>query len=160
GRRLDLIASTRHDELARADYERLLTVGIRAARDGVRWMLVEKTPGRFDWGSFLPMLRAAREAAVGVGWDLLHFGWPAPVDAFSSELPERFARYAREWARVVAAETGEAPWVAPVNEISFLSFAGGEEGFFNPFAKGRGDEMKAQLVRAALAACAAVRDVD
>jgi hypothetical protein len=160
GRRLDLIASTRHDELARRDYERLRTVGVRAARDGVRWTRVESTPGRYDWSSVVPMLRAAGQTGVRVVWDLLHFGWPDHVDVFAADFPERFGRYAREFARVLTSESGEVPFVAPVNEISFLSFAGGEEGFFNPFERKRGDEMKAQLVRASIAAADAVREVD
>jgi hypothetical protein len=57
GRRLDLIAATRHDALAEQDYRQLAGHGIRAARDGVRWHLVEAgAPGRYDWSSFLPML--------------------------------------------------------------------------------------------------------
>ncbi len=36
GRRLDLIAATRHDQLAGQDYRLLAEHGIRAARDGVR----------------------------------------------------------------------------------------------------------------------------
>jgi beta-glucosidase/6-phospho-beta-glucosidase/beta-galactosidase len=159
GRRLDLIASTGHDRFAPHDYERLRSVGIRAARDGVRWTLVERAPGRYDWSTFVPMARAARAAGVRVVWDLLHFGWPDHVDVFAADFPERFGRYAREFARVLASESDEAPFVAPINEISFLSFAGGERGFFNPFASGRGDAMKAQLVRAAIAACDAIRDV-
>ncbi len=47
GRRLDLIAATRHDALAEQDYRQLASNGIRAARDGVRWHLVEAAaPGR------------------------------------------------------------------------------------------------------------------
>lgn len=159
GRRLDLVASTRHDELAPADYRRLGTAGIRAARDGVRWHLVEKSPGRYDWSSALQMIRAAREADVQVAWDLLHFGWPDHVDVFSAAFPERFASFARAFAEVLSAETDATPFVAPVNEISFLSFAGGERGFFNPFAENRGDEMKFQLTRASILASEAVRAI-
>jgi hypothetical protein len=36
GRRLDLLRSTRHDELAASDYRLLQRHGIRTARDGVR----------------------------------------------------------------------------------------------------------------------------
>jgi hypothetical protein len=35
GRRLDLIESTRHDEFAEDDYERMAKIGMRTARDGV-----------------------------------------------------------------------------------------------------------------------------
>ena len=159
GRRLDLVASTRHDELALDDYQRLVDAGISTARDGVRWHLVEAIPGRYDWSSVLPMIRAACQAGVQIAWDLLHFGWPDHVDVFSLEFPERFARFAAEFTRVLSRESDEGPFVAPVNEISFLSFAGGEKGFFNPFATDRGDELKFRLTRAAIAASEAIRDV-
>src|ERR1044071_6492858 len=60
GLRLDLIKATRHDELALQDYARLQSAGIRTARDGVRWHLIEKVPNRYDFASLVPMLRAAR----------------------------------------------------------------------------------------------------
>ncbi len=157
GRRLDLTASTRHDELARHDYERLHAVGIRAARDGVPWPQIDAGGGRFDWSRVVPMLRAARETRTQVIWDLLHFGFPDGVDPFSSEFVERFRRYARAFAGILAGETDDVPFVAPVNEISFLSYAGGDAGFFNPFATKRGDDLKVQLVRACLAATAELR---
>ena len=45
--RLDLIAGTGHDRLAAADYRQLARHGIRAARDGLRWHLIEASPGRY-----------------------------------------------------------------------------------------------------------------
>jgi beta-glucosidase/6-phospho-beta-glucosidase/beta-galactosidase len=159
GRRLDLIASTRHDEFARQDYERLGDVGMSAARDGIRWHRVEPTPGRFVWDSLAPMLHAARDTDTLVIWDLLHFGWPEHVDVFASDFADRFRRFVRAFLDVYRSETSQPAYFCPVNEISFLSFAGGEEGFFNPFAKKRGDEMKAQLVRASIAATEAIWDV-
>ena len=156
GRRLDLIASTHHDVFVREDYERLASVGILTARDGVRWHLVDRGDGRYDWSSVLPMLRAARETGVQVIWDLLHFGWPEDLGVYSPEFVRRFEAFARAFGRLLADETDGTPMVAPVNEISFLSFAGGEAGFFNPFSKGRGDDLKRQLVRASIAGGAAV----
>jgi beta-glucosidase/6-phospho-beta-glucosidase/beta-galactosidase len=124
----------------------------------VRWHVVESAPGRYDWSSFLPMLRAARETGTQVAWDLLHFGWPDHVDVFSADFPERFARFVRAFLQVAAAEGADVPFIAPVNEISFLSFAGGEEGFFFPYARKRGDDLKRQLVRAAIAASRIIRE--
>ncbi|MDQ6894605.1 MAG: beta-glucosidase [Acidobacteriota bacterium] len=158
-RRLDLLASTRHDVFARQDYERLQSVGIRAARDGVPWYAVDRGAGRYDWSRVVPMLRAARETRTQVVWDLLHFGFPDDVEPFAAGFVERFRLFARAFARVLAGETDETPFIAPVNEISFMSWAGGEEGFFNPFAHKRGDALKAQLVRAFLAGTAEVRNV-
>src|SRR5215211_9165747 len=79
GRRLDLLASTRHDVNAAADYRMLAEHGIRTVRDGLRWHLIETTPGHYDWSSFLPMLRASRQASVQVIWDLCHYGWPPDI---------------------------------------------------------------------------------
>ena len=47
----------------------------------------------------------------------------------------------------------------PLNQNSFFAWAGGQVGYFHPYGKGRGDELKAQLVRAAIAASEAMWDV-
>ena len=65
GRRLDLIAGTRHDMLAGAEYRQLAEHGVRATRDGVRWHLVEaEGPGRYDWSPVLPLIEAAKRAGA------------------------------------------------------------------------------------------------
>ncbi len=159
GRRLDLLASTRHDELARQDYRQLAGHGIRAVRDGVRWHLVEPgAPGAYDWSSFLPMLRAAEAEGTRVAWDVCHYGWPDSVDVFSGAFVDRLARYAAAFARLHLEETGRPPVACPVNEISFLAWAGGDMGRMNPATRDRGRELKLQLVRAAIAATRAMRD--
>ena len=67
GRRLDLLAATRHDVFAAEDYRQIAAHGMRAARDGLRWHLIERSAlSCYDWSSFLPMLRAARDAGVQV----------------------------------------------------------------------------------------------
>ena len=160
GTRLDLIESTRHYEFAAEDYARLQTVGMRTARDGVRWHLIEKPALRYDFSSLVPMLRAARQTKTQVIWDLLHYGWPDGLNIWSASFIDRFERFARAVAGVVLEETGGPIFITPVNEISFVSWGGGDAGFLNPFGKGRGPELKAQLVRAAIAAIEAVREVD
>ena len=76
-RRLDLLASTCSgiDVNAGADYRALAQHGISTVRDGLRWQLIERVPGHYDWSSFLPMLHAARQTGTQVLWDLLHWGW-------------------------------------------------------------------------------------
>lgn len=160
GQRLDLIASTRHDEFALQDYERLQQLAIRTVRDGVRWHLIEKSPFRYDFSSLVPMLRAAHQTQTQVIWDLLHYGWPDGLNVWSAAFVERFARFARATAEVILEETGAPIYVTPVNEISFVAWGGGDAGFLNPFARRRGPELKAQLVRASIAAIEAVREVD
>jgi hypothetical protein len=159
-RRLDLTAATRHDLNAEADYRMLAEHGIRTVRDGLRWHLIETSPGYYDWSSFLLMLRAVRETGTQVIWDIAHWGWPEDIDIWSPVFIDRFARFAGAVAQVVRDETDEAPIYVPVNEISFWSWAGGSLGFIGPLARERGDELKAILVQAAIAAIEAVRRVE
>ena len=160
GKRLDLAGSTGHALRAAEDFALLRAHGMTGARDGLRWHLIEERPGRYDWSSFLPVLRAARDANIAVAWDLLHYGVPNGVDVFAPRFVDRFAAFAKAAAAVIAAESDTAAVITPVNEISFWAWAGGENAGLNPFARGRGDALKQQLVRASLAAGDAVRAVD
>ena len=160
GRRLDVIAATGHDRFAGKDYARACRLGIETVRDGARWHRIERSPGRYDFSSLLPMIRAAREAGVQVIWDLCHYGWPDGLDIFRPEFVDRFADYARAVARLIADETDDVPWYSPINEASFWSWAGGDVGYINPCATGRGFELKTQLARASLAAIDALWSVD
>ena len=159
GRRLDLIAATRHDANVRCDYEQLAEHGLKAMRDGLRWHLIETAPGRYDWSSLLPMMDAARETGTQVIWDLCHYGYPDGIDIWSPEFVARFEAFAAAAAEVIAAGTDGPPFFCPVNEISFWAWAGGDVAEFNPMGKGRGDPLKRQLVRAAIAGVDAVRAV-
>ena len=90
-------------------------------------------------------LRAARHRHAVI-WDLWHYDWPDDIDSFSCEFIDRFRAFALQ-AITVIGECTDRPMVSPINEISFLAWAGGEAGIFNPFATHRGDEIKRQLVR-------------
>ena len=159
-RQLDLIAATGHDSRALADYRLLASSGLQTARDALRWHLIEAKPGRYDWSSFLPMLRAAVEASVEVIWDLCHYGVPTDIDIWSPEFPARFAEFCAAAARLVASESSAVPFYCPMNEIFFWAWAGGEHGRIYPYATGRGAELKRVLAGAAIAAVNAVRSVD
>jgi beta-glucosidase/6-phospho-beta-glucosidase/beta-galactosidase len=159
GKRLDMIAATQHDTFVAQDYARLQAEGIYTVREGIRWHLIETSPGRYDWSSVLPMVRTARDMGMQVVWDLCHYGWPDDVNIFLPVFVSRFARFARAFARLLADETDEVPFVVPVNEISFFSWASGDAGYLNPFERVRSFEMKVQLVRAAIEAIEATWDV-
>jgi hypothetical protein len=159
GRRLDLIAATRHDTFARQDYQRLQGQGLRVAREGLRWHLVEKTAGQFDFSSALPIVRAARETGTQVIWDLCHFGWPDHLDLFKPDFVFSLARYGAAFAKWLSREIDEPGFFVPVNEISFFSWAAGDEGSMFPFVTRRGFELKTQLVRASIEAMEAIWSV-
>lgn len=160
GRRLDLLAGTGHDRWPAEDYAALQRYGIRTVRDGLRWHLIERRPGEYDWSSFLPQLRAAQATGTQVIWDLCHYGWPDDLDIWQPRFVERFARFAAAAAQRVRDESTGVAFYAPINEISFWAWAGGDRELINPMARGRGAELKHQLIRASIAAIEAIRGVD
>ncbi len=160
GRRLDLIDSTQHDRFAFQDYRLLMKYGLRTARDGVRWHLMEREPGRYDWSVAEPMFRAAQKSGLQVVWDLWHYGWPDDLDLFSPEFAPRFGAFAGAVAQKLLELGDETPMFSPVNEISFFSWAAGDGRVMYPYAEGRGMEIKRQLVRASVAAIKAIKRVN
>lgn len=160
GQRLDLLAATGHDQYAAADYAQLAAHGLRTVRDGLRWHRIEQHEGHYDWSSFLPMLRAARDGRAQVVWDMMHYGWPDHLDIWSPGFADRFTRFAAAAAKIVRDETDAIPFYCPVNEISFHAWGGGDAACLDPYTRGRGFELKVQLARAAIAAMHEILAVD
>ncbi len=155
-----MLAAIGHDRFAEADYRQLSGLGIRTVRDGFRWHLIETSPGQYDMASIRPMLEAAARSRTQVIWDLLHYGWPDGLDIWSPRFVERFAAFAGACAHLVRSVSDDVPFYCPVNEISFFSWGAGDAGYLNPFANGRGFELKVQLARASIAAMDAIWAVD
>lgn len=160
GARVDVTIATGHDRFVRQDYAALAAHNVWTVRDGLRWHLIERSPGQYDWSSWRPMLEAARDAGVQVVWDLWHYGHPDWLDIWSPDFVEHIAAFAEAAARVRAEVSDEVPVWCPVNEISYFAYMAGDIGEWRPYATGRGAELKRQLIRAAVAATDAVRRVD
>ncbi len=159
GRRLDLIASTRHDEFAEADYARLLDLGIETCRDGLRWHLIEPEPFRYDFSSAAKQIDAARRTGIEVVWDYFHYGYPDDIDIFSPQFVERFESFCRAATLFLESELKRRLFVCPVNEISFYSWIAAQVGHFHPAVRHRGAKLKRQLVVAAIAGIRAIKTV-
>lgn len=155
-----MIAATQHDRFVEDDYRRLTEVGIRAARDTVRWHLIERERGRFDFSTMDVMLEAAAHQGIQIAWDLCHYGWPDDIDLLSPAFIDRFATFCRATARRVRDASDEVPLYTPINEISFFAWAAGEVGWFYPYGKGSGGEVKRQLIRACIAGIDEIWAVD
>lgn len=159
GQWIDQVAATQHDLEVDADYGRLRDAGILTAREVVRWPLVDRGGGRYDFSSLNPFLDAAEKHGVEVIHDLFHFGYPAHVDLWSSEFPHQFAEYCEAASAYIVAHTSGPYWFTPLNEPSYFSWAGGEVGLFAPYGEKRGDELKVQLLKAAIKGINAIRAV-
>lgn len=130
--------------------------GIHTVREGLRWHLIEAVPGQYNFDCDRPWIEAGMEMGIEQIIDLFHFGWPDHLDVFSPEFVSSFAQMAGHFARFLKSLGIVNPLIAPSNEISFVAWAGGDVEYLNPFQRGRGPELKEQLVRAALAATRAL----
>ena len=156
GVRLDLIRATGHDKHVLNDYRQCRDLGFRTLRDGLRWHLIEKAPGKYDWSSWLPALEAAEQLGMQVIWDLFHYGSPDCVDQAAPDFPERFTEFALAALEVQQSVSGRPPLICPLNEINFLSWAV-DDGYFPHVGPDQHGWFKRQLVRTAVTAARAIR---
>ena len=156
GEWIDQVAATHHDKHADEDYRHLAEVGIYAAREAIRWPLVDRG-GRCDFRSVKPFVNASRKYGIDVIWDLFHYGYPEDIDLFSDEFPKRFADYCHAAAKYICAHQESTCYFTPVNEPSFFAWAAGHVGRFAPHCTNRGFELKVALARAAIAGIDAIR---
>jgi len=126
--------------------------GIRTIRIAARWHLIESSPGAYDFRSLEGLLDAADANEVEVVLDVLHFGWPDHIDVLSMDFANHFAKFTCALSNYLTSRAVLTPFITPVNEISYVAWAGGEKGCISPFVVNRGDELKRNLVRAAIAA--------
>jgi hypothetical protein len=156
GQWFDQVVATGHDGRADEDYRDIASIGLRAARETVRWPIVDKGRGRYDFATIDPFLEASRRHEVEVIWDLFHYGYPLDLDLFSRDFSERFADYCHAVARYIDRRTDGICYFTPVNEPSFMAYAGGHAGLFAPHLTDRGEDLKIALCRAAIAGIEAI----
>jgi beta-glucosidase/6-phospho-beta-glucosidase/beta-galactosidase len=168
GEALDNVRSSGHLDGLDDDYEAAAALGIRTVRESIGWRLAEPAPRRYDLERAARIARAARRHGIQVLWSLMHYGTPADIDLFDDALIDRFAAYAAAVADRLAPLHDAAPVYTPINEIGFLSWVVSSSADMWPYKPpegGGGSEtsgyaVKCRLVRAALAAMAAMRSVD
>ena len=156
GVRLDLIRATSHDRHVSSDYRQCVELGLRTLRDGLRWHLIEKSPGTYDWSSWLPALEAAEQQGLQIIWDLFHYGSPDCIDQGAADFPERFTAFAMAALEVHQSVSRSPATICPINEINFLSWAV-DEGYFPKAGPDEKGWFKRQLVRAGIMAARAIK---
>jgi beta-glucosidase/6-phospho-beta-glucosidase/beta-galactosidase len=157
--RKDYVTLTGHDRHLEPDYERVMDLGIGVVREAVRWPIVDRGGGRYDWSTVDPLLKVMDKSHITPIWDLCHYGLPDGCDPLSRECLPRFVDYCRAVAEYVRPRTREPRFFTPVNEITFTSGAATDMGWFYPYARGRYDAMKTALCRMAIEGVKAIRQV-
>ncbi len=160
-KRVDLLTLTGHLELIDEDYRRLAQFGIKTVREGIRWSVIEKTPYTYDWSSVELMLQAGRRNDIQQIWDICHFGFPDNLHPLADTFTDRFVALCRAFVSFYFSRfPDEELIVTPINEVSFLSWLGGENQGTVPYYVNRGWDVKYHLMRAYIAGVAAMHEIN
>ncbi|UYZ62521.1 glycoside hydrolase family 1 protein [Hymenobacter weizhouensis] len=161
GHRVDFLTLTGHLQLLDTDYQLIQQQGMSTAREGIRWSQVERTPYHYDWSTVQTLLDAGQRHGVQQVWDLCHFGYPDDLTPLHPMFARRFAALCRAF---VDFYRGQRPddvlIVTPINEVSFMSWLGGDVRGTSPYCVGQGWEVKRGLMRAYIEGVAALREAD
>ncbi len=158
-RRRDYIVRTAHDRHLEADYERVQSLGMGVVREVIRWPIVDRGGGYYNWSTVDPVVAALNRYHLTPIWDLCHYGFPDDCNPLEESCLERFVDYCRAVAEHVAPRVHRPHFFTPVNEINFVSGAATDMGWVYPFAKGKYHEMKLALCRMSIEGAKAIREV-
>lgn len=161
GERVDIIELTGHDRFINEDYQRLREIGITTVREGIRWSFVEKSPYQYDWTYLEAIIRNAQKNGIQVVWDICHFGFPDDLTPLHPMFARRFAHLCRAFVskyRTIVPE-GELI-VTPINEVSFLSWLGGDVKGTSPYCINHGWEVKYMLMKAYIEGIEQMKQID
>src|SRR5687767_11497472 len=106
------------------------------------------------------MIREANVQNIQQVWDICHFGYPDDLTPLHPLFPKRFASVCRAFAKLYRSLTDMPLIVTPINEVSFISWLGGEVRGTTPYCINNGWEVKYSLMRAYVEGVAALKETD
>lgn len=161
GNRVDLFSASGHDKNLTQDYDNLNILKIKTVREGIRWSKVETRPYEYDWSALEHMLILAKEKNIQIIWDICHFGFPDDLTPLHPMFARRFAQLCREFViKYRSLDPDGELIITPINEVSFLSWLGGEVKGTSPYCIGQGWEVKYALMKAYIEGIELMKEVD
>lgn len=161
GERVDFIHQTAHLLHIETDYRNLSLFNMQSVREGIRWSQIEKQPYVYDWSTVGEMIKVGKKLQIQQIWDLCHFGFPDDLTPLHPMFARRFAALCRAFVKFYrSVDTEGALIVTPINEVSFLSWLGGEVRGTSPYCVGQGWEVKYRLMKAYVEGVAALKEAD
>ncbi len=161
GNRVDLLEQTGHLKRLSEDYGLLNQFNIKTVREGIRWSHVEKRAYTYDWTDVDYMMRVARENGIQQVWDLCHFGFPDDLTPLHPMFARRFAKMARAFVMHYRDLYADGDLIiTPINEVSFISWLGGDARGTSPYCRGQGWEVKYALMRAYIEGVLEMKEAD
>ena len=161
GNRVDFLETTGHLSMLDDDYKSLSVLEMKTVREGIRWSVVEKIPYQYDFSTVGEMIRVAKENNIQQVWDICHFGFPDDLTPLHPMFARRFAALCRAFVEFYRSIIPEGVLIiTPINEVSFLSWLGGDVRGTSPFCVGLGWEVKYRLMKAYIEGIEAMKEVD
>jgi hypothetical protein len=161
GHRVDLINETRHLSFAAEDYKRLSLFGIKTVREGIRWSRVEQLPYHYNWTEVEQLIIQGKENNIQQIWDLCHFGFPDDLTPLHPMFARRFAALCSAFVLFFRRiNPTDVLIITPINEVSFLSWLGGDVRGTSPYCVGQGWEVKYHLMKAYIEGIEAIKQID
>jgi hypothetical protein len=161
GNRVDFLQVTGHLEAMDEDYQNLSFFNIQTVREGIRWSMVETSPYQYNWSEVRKMIECAKENNIQQVWDICHFGFPDDLTPLHPMFARRFAALCREFIRFYRSidPTGQLI-IIPFNEVSFLSWLGGDVCGTSPYCRGYGWEVKYHIMKAFIEGIEEIKRID
>lgn len=161
GNRVDLLTISGHLDQLDDDYKQLQPFQIRTVREGIRWSSVEKQPYQYNWTVVRQMIEKGRQQGIQQVWDLCHFGYPDDLTPLHPLFARRFAALCRAFVDFYRTVDPDGTLIiTPINEVSFISWLGGDARGTSPYCVKQGWDVKYHLMRAYIEGVAAIREMD
>ena len=161
GNRVDFLPLTGHLQLINEDYKQLELFNIKTVREGIRWSQVELKPYEYDWSTVELMMDAGEANNIQQIWDICHFGFPEDLTPLHPYFPRRFAAICRAFVKFFRSKFPTKLLIlTPINEVSFLSWLGGDVRGTSPYCVGQGWEVKYRLMKAYIEGVIAIKEID
>lgn len=161
GERVDLIKLTAHDRSINEDYQNLIEIDIKTVREGIRWSFVEKTPYVYDWTQVEEIIINAKKNGIQVIWDICHFGFPDDLTPLHPMFARRFSHLCKAFVLKYRTLVPDGELIiTPINEVSFLSWLGGDARGTSPYCVNQGWEVKYMLMKAYIEGIELMKEVD
>lgn len=161
GNRVDLFHASGHDIYLEEDFDQLNGLGIQTVREGIRWSHVETQPYQYDWSVVEQIIHVSQLKNIQVIWDICHFGFPDDLTPLHPMFARRFSHLCRAFVNKYRSLVPNGPLiVTPINEVSFLSWLGGDVRGTSPYCVGQGWEVKYSLMKAYIEGIEMMKEVD
>src|SRR5690606_34633560 len=123
--------------------------------------VVEAVPYQYNWTDVAAMIRTGLDMNMQQIWDLCHFGFPTDLTPLHPHFCQRFVSLCKAFIQLFRTIDTDAPIIiTPINEVSFLSWLGGEVACTSPFCKQQGWEVKYNLMKAFIKGVEAMKAMD